>query len=118
MNAFINAANQSLPALSLPQFCRMGRIPHAGLTDIVLLEDEALIAMDIKGDLHKWGYARVSITHTEAQARATIEKYQSKLVIIDVALQNGEDGIEIAARLKSESFKVFRSFFLTAHSDP
>jgi DNA-binding response OmpR family regulator len=100
-------------------YSALNRLPKESLlategVRILLLEDEALITLDIRNDLKSWGYSTVTIAHNEAQAREKIEKHWPTLAIVDVALGD-EDGIEIAGRLSQEF--GFSVIFLTAHSD-
>jgi AraC-like DNA-binding protein len=68
-------------------------------TKIAVVEDELLIALDIKGLLEESGYeAIINITSVE-DAIICIEKEKPNLVLIDINLQKNKDGVELGAYL-------------------
>ena len=65
------------------------------MTTILLVEDEGIVAKDIKKRLQKWGYTVSAIVSSGEQA---LEKVKEKpdLVLMDIILRGDMDGIETA----------------------
>jgi len=82
---------------------------------IFVVEDERIVADDIKMSLERLGYAvpAVSVSGEDAINRA--EKTHSDLVLMDIVLQGKMDGIEAAAIIKSR-FNI-PVVYLTAYAD-
>jgi len=70
---------------------------------ILLVEDEAIIAMDLRWKLEEAGYrvGRMIATGEDAVARA--ERDRPDLVLMDNRLAGKIDGIEAALRIRSKS---------------
>jgi two-component system cell cycle sensor histidine kinase/response regulator CckA len=83
---------------------------------IMVVEDEAIIAMDLATRLRGAGHEVVAIAASGEQALQHAASHQPDLVLMDIVLQGAMDGIETAARLR-ESIDV-PVLFLTSHSDP
>jgi PAS domain S-box-containing protein len=83
---------------------------------ILLVEDEAIIAMGEKITLEKFGY-KVLIANSGEDAIATIANTPAiDLILMDINLGGGIDGTEIAARiLKRRDIPVV---FLSSHTEP
>lgn len=82
---------------------------------ILIVEDEGIVALDIKHSLERLGY---SICGIASSGDAAIEKAKAtrpNLVLVDVKLQGEMDGIETAAAIKWLYHTPV--IFLTAHSD-
>ena len=82
---------------------------------IFVVEDEALIAMEISARLTALGYSVCGRAASAAAAIARIPAAKADLVLMDVNLGGGMDGTEAAARLR-ELIDV-PVVFLTAYSD-
>jgi DNA-binding NarL/FixJ family response regulator len=83
--------------------------------DILLIEDEYIIAKDIKTLLAKNDFASVDVVKTY---KAALELYIQKsynIIISDINLNNGLDGIEIIEALTK--IKKTPVVYLTAYSD-
>ncbi|MBU0489394.1 MAG: response regulator [Bacteroidetes bacterium] len=82
---------------------------------ILIVEDEAIVALDIKSKLLELSHTVVAIN---SSAEAAIECLTSKsvdLVLIDVTLKGRLSGIDLAREIASRHKIPF--VFLTAHSD-
>lgn len=85
---------------------------------ILIVEDEALIAQNIKMQLEDFGYSIANICYTYNTAIESIKNNVFDLMITDINLGNGietKSGIQIAQQLKSIHNKPI--IFLTAFSD-
>ena len=82
---------------------------------ILLVEDEAIIARDIQRQLTNSGFAVTGTARTAADAFDQIEETLPDLVLMDISIKGGIDGIE-AAHIVREKYAV-PVIFLTAHAD-
>lgn len=81
---------------------------------ILVVEDEAIIAMSIERDLHDLGY-EVAVANSGQQALDLAAQVQPNLALMDVVLGGEPDGVEAAFRLRRAH--AVSSVFLTAYSD-
>ncbi len=84
-------------------------------TRILIVEDESIVALDIKRHLLKEGYDVAGIFTTGEDALRHFQSTGADLVLMDIMLQGGMDGIQTAERLKAE-YNV-PVIFLTAFAD-
>jgi len=63
-------------------------------TDILIIEDEPLIAMDIEEMVESLGHRVVGIARTHAEATAMFERTRPKMVLADIQLADGSSGID------------------------
>jgi diguanylate cyclase (GGDEF)-like protein len=82
---------------------------------ILLVEDEGLVARDLEDTLTRLGYDVSGVASEGAEAIAMAHALHPQLVLMDVNLRGGVDGIQ-AARAIQESSPV-PIIFLTGHSD-
>lgn len=83
---------------------------------ILLVEDEAVIAMSEKMELEKFGYAVRTVTTGEKAVEAVKTTTDIDLILMDINLGNGIDGTQAAEIiLKSREIPVV---FLSSHTDP
>jgi PAS domain S-box-containing protein len=82
---------------------------------ILIVEDEAIVALDLKQQLVGLGYEIVGMASSGEQAMELVAKRTPGLLLMDVRLQGDLDGIEVAeAILRDHHVPVI---FLTSHSD-
>jgi diguanylate cyclase (GGDEF)-like protein len=86
------------------------------VVSILIVEDEAIVAQDLKETVMRLGYQVRGIASESADAIAKAEALKPNLVVMDVSLQGDIDGIQ-TARLIQEKLYV-PVIFLTGHSDP
>lgn len=82
---------------------------------ILVVEDEAIVALDIRTRLALLGYAVAGTAASAAQAIALAEELRPNLVLMDIGLDGDSDGIE-AARTVRERLRL-PVVFLTAYSE-
>jgi two-component system cell cycle sensor histidine kinase/response regulator CckA len=81
----------------------------------LLVEDEALIAEELRTRLHRLGVQVVDIVDTGESAVAFARASLPQLILMDIRLKGGMDGIEAASRIRD--CVPAPIIFLTAHSD-
>jgi len=82
---------------------------------ILVVEDEGIVAQEIKSRLEKAGYTVCGIVHDGQRAVAQAEALSPDLVLMDIRLKGDMDGIE-AAGLIGERCHI-PVVYLTAHTD-
>jgi len=82
---------------------------------IVIVEDESIVALDIKKSLRKLGYTVTGRAKSGSEAIKKVEETCPDLVLMDVGIKGDMDGIETAKRIQAE-FNI-PIIYLTAHSD-
>ncbi|WP_243439111.1 HD domain-containing phosphohydrolase [Fundidesulfovibrio soli] len=86
-----------------------------GSRRILVVEDEAIVALDIRNRLTHLGYQVVAMVSTGEEAVARSGDMRPDLVLMDIMLPGGMDGIE-AATLIRENFDI-PVVYLTAYAD-
>ncbi len=81
----------------------------------LIVEDEVIVARDLQRNLEKMGHKVASMVPSGEQAIQEIEREVPDLVLMDIVLQEGMDGIETAEIIRSR-FDI-PVIFLTAHRD-
>ena len=81
----------------------------------LIVEDEILVARDLQMHLERMGFAVASMVPSGEQAIQEVENEVPDLVLMDIVLQEGMDGIETAEIIHSR-FDI-PVIFLTAHED-
>jgi CheY-like chemotaxis protein len=82
---------------------------------IVIVEDEGLIAADLRGRLTAAGYSVPAIAASGNEALRAIRQNSPDLVLMDIRLKGNQDGIQVAQRVREE-FDI-PVVFLTAYED-
>ena len=82
---------------------------------IVVVEDDEITALNLKMSLQKHGYDVIAVCDNAILARNKIQELKPELVIIDISLQESNDGIELASIVRQEYGIPF--IFLTSYSD-
>ncbi|EKQ53248.1 MAG: CheY-like receiver domain-containing protein [Methanobacterium sp. Maddingley MBC34] len=82
---------------------------------ILVVEDEAIVAMGIKQKLEDLGHQVVDIVFTGEDAVQTALKKEPDLILMDIVLKGSMDGIEAAAKIRNQM--DIPVIYLTAYSD-
>lgn len=82
---------------------------------IVVVEDEGLVALEIKEGLENMGYEVPYVFSSGEEALAVMESDKPDLVLMDIRIEGKLDGIE-TAKIIRRNFEI-PIIFLTAHSD-
>ncbi|MDK2825124.1 MAG: two-component system, response regulator PdtaR [Methanolobus sp.] len=82
---------------------------------IMIVEDEKIVALDIKDSLEHFGYSVPCMADSGEDAISFIDKCQPDLILMDIVLKGKIDGIE-AARTIRDNYDI-PVIYLTAYSD-
>ena len=88
--------------------------PRAG-GSIMIVEDEALVALDLVAVLEDRGFTVVGPAATVDQAMELLDRHAVSLAILDVNLGRDETSEPIAKRLKREGIRFFVTSGYSAH---
>ncbi len=84
---------------------------------ILIVEDQLIIALDLKNSLEGLGYEVLEIVNTGEDCIEYVNKIRPDLVLMDIMLPGKLDGIATAAYLSDELKNPVPVIYLTAHSD-
>lgn len=62
-------------------------------TDVLIIEDEPLIALDLRGLVEELGHRVVAVARTHKEAVAAIEASRPGLILADIQLADGSSGL-------------------------
>ncbi|WP_297324008.1 EAL domain-containing protein [Nitrosomonas sp.] len=87
----------------------------SGYIKILIVEDERIVALDLKRRLTKLGYQVTGMAASGDKALALIDQELPNIVLMDIHIQGDVDGVEVAAMLqKIHSIPII---YLTAYSE-
>jgi DNA-directed RNA polymerase specialized sigma24 family protein len=72
-------------------------------TDILIIEDEPLIAMDIEEMVESLGHRVVGTARTHTEATAMFNKTRPRMVLADIQLADGSSGIDAVNEILSST---------------
>jgi CheY-like chemotaxis protein len=84
-------------------------------TDVLIIEDEILIALDLEQLVENLGHRTIGIARTRAEAIALSKTKRPGLILADIQLADGSSGLEAVNDLLN-SFEV-PVIFITAHPE-
>lgn len=82
---------------------------------ILIVEDELLIAENHKDKLASFGINEIKIALSVKEARGILQSFTPDLVLLDVRLQTGFEGIDFGMQLRNNY--TLALVFITAHAD-
>lgn len=82
---------------------------------ILIIEDEILIAEDLKDILESFGFKHIFLAHEKKEGIALIEKINPDVVLLDIRMNKEFDGLEIGGLIHNKFHIPF--IYITAHSD-
>lgn len=83
--------------------------------DILIIEDESLIALDLEELVKSLGHSVVGLASTCGQALALAERHPPKLILADIQLSDGSSGLEAVNQMLNH-FEV-PVIFVTGHPE-
>ena len=83
--------------------------------NLMLVEDERIVAFDLKRQLQGFGYRVSSVVASGEQAIERVDEEKPDLVLMDIHLEGRMDGIEAAATIRSRH--QIPVVFLTAYAE-
>jgi CheY-like chemotaxis protein len=84
-------------------------------TDVLVIEDEPMIAMDLESIVEGLGHKVMAVARTHAEAVKAIAKEKPGLVLADIQLADGSSGLDAVNEMLG-SFQV-PVIFITAYPD-
>ena len=84
-------------------------------TDVLIIEDEPIIAMDIEELVQSCGHNVVGVATTEAEAVEMAEKHKPGLILADINLGIGGDGTAAVSRIMRHHYAPV--IFVTAYPE-
>jgi len=90
-------------------------ISHQIATDVLIVEDEPIIAMDIEALVESLGHRVTEVARTHAEALAAVRRRRPGLILADVQLADGSSGINAVHEILG-SFRV-PVIFITAYPE-
>jgi len=82
---------------------------------ILIVEDEVIVALDIKDELEILGYEVIDLVTNHTNALKTVQNELPDLIIMDINLKNSKDGIETAKAILQ--IQYIPIIYLTAYTD-
>jgi diguanylate cyclase (GGDEF)-like protein/PAS domain S-box-containing protein len=89
--------------------------PHATTASLLVVEDELIVALDLKLTLESLGFHVVGTAATQDEAVVLTMSYRPDLILMDINLGRGGDGILAAQEIAR--FADVPIVFLTAYAD-
>ncbi|MDT0684154.1 response regulator [Roseicyclus sp. F158] len=84
---------------------------------IVIVEDDFLIAEDLRGMCEEFGASVLGMAHAADEAFAVIEKAKPQYVLMDVRLGGKRDGVDIAQQVY-DAMPETKLIFITGSNEP
>ena len=85
------------------------------LTRILIVEDEKIVAMDVRNMLENLGYSVPAIAASGEEALEKIEETKPDLVLMDIMLENSMDGVEATHEIRTRY--TIPVVYVTAYAD-
>lgn len=81
--------------------------------NILIVENESLVAMEITANIKKYGHNVIDYVTTADEARQIMQTSRVDLIIMDINLGNGVDGIDLYKSFETNVMLIY----LTAYQD-
>ena len=82
---------------------------------IIVVEDEPLIAEDLRAHLEELGYTVCAVCDNALDAMSELITHKPDLLLLDINLGDGADGVQLAAKVNTKHPTPF--IFVTSHAD-
>ena len=82
---------------------------------VLVIEDEALIALETCSHLADWGYDVCGVAASSQEAIQAARRTPPHIALVDLTLKDGEDGVTVATRLRELCGAAV--VFLTGNND-
>ena len=82
---------------------------------VLVVEDEWIVGRAVQKTLETAGFGVTDVVASAAEAIESVERQLPDLILLDIALQDGADGVQLAHELKSRTTAPI--VFVTAHAD-
>lgn len=81
---------------------------------ILIVEDEALLAMELEGLIEDAGHAVAGWATSSAEARTLVDRVEADIAFVDIHLADGPTGVDVARHIAET--KASMVVFLTANA--
>lgn len=85
------------------------------IVNILIVEDEIIVALDIQSAIESMGHKSLGIATNYNEVLELIEKNTPDIILMDINLQNSISGIEIVEKLNE--IRKIPVIYLTAYTD-
>ena len=85
--------------------------------DILLIEDEPILAMELEQTVERLGHTVSGIARTHGEAMAIFSRSRAGLVIADIRLADGTSGIDAVSDMLARSGEAPPIIFVTAYPE-
>jgi PAS domain S-box-containing protein len=92
-----------------------GRLGWCLMAEVLIVEDDPLLALDLGHEVEQLGYRVIGMAESADEAMIAYMEYRPDLVIMDIAIAGGTDGIQTAHMMNVASRVPV--IFLTSSSD-
>ncbi len=82
---------------------------------ILIVDDEILIAEDLKDILNSFGITKIEMAHDKNTAMALLSEFKPHVALLDIRMEKELDGLEIGEYINTQFNLPF--IYITAHSD-
>jgi DNA-binding NarL/FixJ family response regulator len=82
---------------------------------VLIVEDDGVVALDLEIMLREFGFSPCAIAHSAEEALRAASQQAPDLVLMDIRLEGGSDGVWAAQRLRDQL--GLRVIYLTANSE-
>lgn len=84
--------------------------------NILIVEDESIVAMEIESYIKKLGYSVIDTCSSAQDTFTVIEEQHIDIILMDICIKGKLDGVETATMIKKSHPRI-EVIFLTAHLD-
>jgi DNA-binding LytR/AlgR family response regulator len=82
---------------------------------ILIVDDEVLIAEDLKDILTGFGHKVIDLAHSKAEAIKKLDSFKPDVALLDIRMEKEMDGLELGEHINTTRKIPF--IYITAHSD-
>lgn len=82
---------------------------------ILIVDDEVLIAEDLKDSLMGFGRHEIELAHSKSEAIKKLDTFKPDVALLDIRMEKEMDGLELGEYINSNQKIPF--IYITAHSD-
>ena len=76
------------------------------MKNILIVEDESLVALEISGFVKDLGYAVAGVAPSAVKAFDILEKQDVDLILMDVYIKGTMDGVDLAGEIRKRQNNV------------
>ena len=93
----------------------VGRVEDTAPTGILIVEDNNLVAMELRNRLQSMGYAVLAVTAYGESAIEEVDRVRPDLVLMDIQLRSEMDGVQAAETIRNRY--AIPVIYVTANAD-